>query len=52
LQWLQDPIETSADSVNNVRSEARRYFRNKERGYLKNKMSMLVMNGKSKNIRQ
>jgi hypothetical protein len=30
LQWLQDPSEINGDSLNNVRREASRYFRNKE----------------------
>jgi hypothetical protein len=31
LQWLQDPSEINGDSLNNVRREANRYFRNKKR---------------------
>jgi hypothetical protein len=30
LLWLQDPSEINGDSLNNVRREASRYFRNKE----------------------
>jgi hypothetical protein len=29
LQWLQDPSEISGDSLNNVKREASRHFRNK-----------------------
>jgi hypothetical protein len=31
LQWLEDPSEINGDNLNNVRSEASRYFRNKRR---------------------
>jgi hypothetical protein len=29
LQWLQDPSEINGDNLNNVGSEARRYFMKK-----------------------
>jgi hypothetical protein len=48
---LQDPSEINGDNPNKVRHEANRYFRNKKREYLKYKSNELVMNGKSKNIR-
>jgi hypothetical protein len=51
LQWLQDPNEINGDNLNNVRFEAKRYFRNKKRGYLKGKINELAMNSKNKNIR-
>jgi hypothetical protein len=51
LQWLQDPSEINADNLNNVRCEASRYFRNKEKEYLKDKMNELAMNSKNRNIR-
>jgi hypothetical protein len=38
LQWLQDPSEINRDNLNNVRCEASRYFRNKKREYMKDKM--------------
>jgi hypothetical protein len=50
LQWLQDPSEVNGD-VNNVRREASRYFRNKKREYLKDKINDLAMNSKTMNIR-
>jgi hypothetical protein len=51
LQWLQDPSEINGYYLNNVRREAKKYFRNKEREYLKDKLNELVMNSKNKNIR-
>jgi hypothetical protein len=42
LQWLQDPSEINGDSLNNVRREARRYFRNKKGEYLKDKSETCV----------
>jgi hypothetical protein len=51
LQWLQDPSEINGVNLNNVRCEASRYFRNKERDYLKGKSNEPAMNIKNKNIR-
>jgi hypothetical protein len=51
LQWLQDPSEINGDSLNNVRREASRHFRNKRREYLKDKTNELAVNSKNKNIR-
>jgi hypothetical protein len=48
LQWLQDPSEVNGD---NVRREASRYFRNRKREYLKDKINVLAINCKNKNIR-
>jgi hypothetical protein len=50
LQWLQDPSEINGDNLNNVRREASRYFRNKKRGYLKDKIHELATNNKNKSI--
>jgi hypothetical protein len=47
LQWLQDPSEINGDNLNNVRREARRYFRNKKREYLKDKINDLATNSKN-----
>jgi hypothetical protein len=41
LQWLQDPSEINGYNLNNVRCEASRYFRNKKREYLKDKIMSL-----------
>jgi hypothetical protein len=38
-------------NLNNVRREASRYFKNKKREYLKDKINELAMNSKNKNIR-
>jgi hypothetical protein len=51
LQWLQDPSEVNGDNLNSVRREASRYFRNKKREYLKDKIKELAMNSKNKNVR-
>jgi hypothetical protein len=51
LQWLQDPSKINGDNQNSVRREANRYFRNKKREYLKDKMNELVMNSNIKKIR-
>jgi hypothetical protein len=39
------------DNLSNVRWEASRYFRNKRREYLKDKINELESNRKNKNIR-
>jgi len=31
MQWVQDPNQSNVDSVNDVRCEASRHFRKKER---------------------
>jgi hypothetical protein len=51
LQWLQDPSETNGDNLKIVRRESSRYFRNKKREYLKEKINELAMNSNNKNIR-
>jgi hypothetical protein len=51
LQWLEDPSKINGDILNNVRREASRYFRNKKREHLKNKIDELATNSKYKNIR-
>jgi hypothetical protein len=43
--------EINGDNLNNVRLEASRYFRNKRRKYLKDKINELATNSKNKNIR-
>jgi hypothetical protein len=49
LQWLHDPSEINGDNLNNVIWEASRYFKNKRREYLRDKISELAMNSKNKN---
>jgi hypothetical protein len=51
LQWVQDPSEINGDNLDNVRCEACRYFRNKKKEYLKDKINELATNSKYKNIR-
>jgi hypothetical protein len=51
LQRLQDPNELNGDNLNNMRYEGSRHFRNKKRGYLKNKINELATNSKNKIIR-
>jgi hypothetical protein len=46
LQWL------NGDNLNNVRREASRYFRNKKKNYLKDKINELATNSKSKNVQK
>jgi hypothetical protein len=52
LQWLQDPSEINWDNLNIVSCEASRYFRNKKREYLMDKINELATNSKNKNIKQ
>jgi hypothetical protein len=51
LQWLQDPSEINGDNLNNTKCEATRYFWNKKREYMKDKINELAMNSKNRNIR-
>jgi hypothetical protein len=51
LQWLQDPSGINGDNQKIARHEANRYFRNKKREYLKDKINELATNNKNKNIR-
>jgi hypothetical protein len=44
LQWFKDSSEINGDNLNNIRCEASRYFRNKMREYLKDKINELAMN--------
>jgi hypothetical protein len=51
LQRLQDPSEANDDNLSDVRREASRYFRNKKRQYLKDKIKELATNSMRMNIR-
>jgi hypothetical protein len=51
LQWLQDPSEVNKDYLSYVWPEANRYFRNKKKEYLKDKINKLESNSRNKNIR-
>ena len=48
MQWVQDPSQSIVDSLNNVRREASRHFRNKKKAYLKAKIEELETNSKIK----
>jgi hypothetical protein len=50
LQWLQDPSRINGNSLNKVRREASKHFRNKRREYLKGKINQLAMKSKNKDI--
>jgi hypothetical protein len=39
LQWLYYPSEINGDNLNNVRREDSKYFRNKKKKYLKDKIN-------------
>ena len=49
MQWLQNSNQKNADSLNNVRREVSRHFRNKKKEYLKTKIDKLQTNSKIKN---
>ena len=49
MQWLQDPNDSNVVNLNNVRHEASRHFRKKEKEYLKAKVDELEINNKIKN---
>jgi hypothetical protein len=51
LQLLQNPSEINGDNLNIVGHEASRYFRNKKRECLKDKINELATRSKNKNIR-
>jgi hypothetical protein len=50
-QWLQNANQSNVDNLNNVRREASRHFRGKNKEYLKAKINELERNSKNKNIR-
>jgi hypothetical protein len=50
-RWLQDPSEINGDNQKIVRCEVSRYFRNRKREYLKDKINELAANSRDKNIR-
>ena len=51
MQWIQDPSQSNADNLNNVRQDASRHFRNKKKAYLRAKIEELETNSKSNIIR-
>jgi len=46
MQWLQDQTQSIVDNVKNLRCEASRHFRNKNKEYLKAKIDELETNSK------
>jgi hypothetical protein len=44
-------VGVNEDNLSNVRRQASRYFRNKKREYLKDKINELESNSKNKNMR-
>jgi len=50
MQRVQHPNQSNADNLNNVRHEASRRFRNKEKDYLKAKIDELENDSKIKNV--
>jgi hypothetical protein len=51
VQWLQDPSEANEYNLSDIRQEASRHFRNKEREYLKDRINELESNSQNKNSR-
>jgi hypothetical protein len=51
LQWLQEQSEINGDNLNNARREASRYFKNKKKQYVRDKVNELAENNKKTNIR-
>jgi hypothetical protein len=51
ILWIQDPSESNIDNMNNVRRDASRHFRNKQKVYLKAKIETLETNSKINNIK-
>jgi hypothetical protein len=49
MQWLRNPNQSNVDNLNNVRSEAKKYFR-KKKEYLKAKIDEFETKSKIKNI--
>jgi hypothetical protein len=48
---LQLPSEINGDNLNNVGHEASKYFRNKKKEYMKDKIDNFSISSKNKNIR-
>jgi hypothetical protein len=51
LQWLQNPLQTNADTVNNIRREISTIFRNTKREYMKQKKLMTLKQEEEKHQR-
>jgi len=51
MQWIQDPSRSNVNNLNNVRRNASRHFRNKQKAYLKAKFEELETNIKVNYVR-
>ena len=51
MQWIKDPRQSNIDTLNKVRRDARKHFRNKKKAYLRGKIEELETNSKINNIR-
>jgi len=51
IQWIQDPSQSNADNLNNVRRNAIRHYRNNKKAYLRAKIEEVETKSKIKNIR-
>ena len=51
MQCVRDPSQSSVDSLNNVRRDPSRPFRNRKKAFLKTKIGELEINSKIKNIK-
>jgi len=52
LQWIQDPRQSNVDILNVVRREVSRYFKDKMKAYLRDKIEEIQTNGKIQIIRE
>jgi len=43
MQWIQKSSHSNVDSLNNIRRDASRHFRNKNKAYLKAKLRNLKL---------
>jgi hypothetical protein len=51
MQWIEDPSQRNVNTLNNVKRDVSRHFRNKKKSYLKAKIEELEANSKIYNIR-
>ena len=51
MQLLKDPNQNNLDTLKNTRRESRRYFRNKNKEYLKYKIDQFDNDSENKNVR-
>jgi len=51
MQWIQDPIQSNADNLNNVKHEVIRHFRNKMKVYMELKLRNFKLTVRLKTFR-